>query len=205
MLALLLPLILAMPQAEARDAADLLAKIRKLYTASPSVRATFVETYAPAGFAAASPETGLVTLQAPDQVRFDYDGSDGKVFTFDGKAGRQYVESDKQLVVRNLTTADRERLPVVFFDTPEAILSRYTATVKAALTGVDELSLVPKEEGLPSLDLLVAGTGEVKRLLVRDASGNTTTFTFTRMAAGRKRPASDFTLVPPKGTKVVSD
>ena len=200
MLALFLVLLAAAPPSD--TTADLLARIRKAYTASPSVTATFVETYAPAGFAAASPETGLVTMQAPDQVRFDYDGSDGKVFTFDGKAGRQYVAADKQLVVRSLGAADRERLPIVFLETPEEILSRYSATARPALAGVDELTLAPKESGLPSLDLLVAGSGEVKRLVVKDDAGNTTTFNFTRLTAGKKRAPSLFALVPPAGTRV---
>src|SRR5450755_1712420 len=55
----------------------LLAKIHKAYTTNPSYTSTFVQIYAPAGFAATSPETGKLTLQAPDQVRFDYDGGDG--------------------------------------------------------------------------------------------------------------------------------
>ena len=92
----------------------LLAKIHKAYTTSPSYTSTFVQIYAPAGFAATSPETGRLTLQAPDQVRFDYDGADGKVFTFDGKAARQYVAADRQMVVRTLGPEDRARLRFCF-------------------------------------------------------------------------------------------
>ncbi len=205
MLLLLLALLGSAPAPSTTDPAEVLARIRSAYTASPSVTATFVETYAPAGFAPASPETGLVTLQAPDQVRFDYDGSDGKVFTFDGRAGRQYVAADKQMVVRALSPSDRQRLPIVFLETPEAILGRYTASVNGALPGVDELTLKPKEEGLPTLDLLVTSAGEVKRLVVKDAAGNTTTFNFTKKTAGKKRSASTFALVPPPGTKIITE
>jgi outer membrane lipoprotein-sorting protein len=202
----LLPLLLAAQTlVTSGDPADLLARIRKTYATSPSVTAAFVETYAPAGFSSASPETGHVVIQPPDHVRFDYDGTEGKVFTFDGKAGRQYVEADKQLVVKTLSPGERERLPIVFLETPEELLSRYTATVKPALAGVDELTLAPKEEGLATLELLVTPTGEVKRLAVIDAAGNRTTFTFTQLAPGARRPEHDFALVPPKGTKVITD
>lgn len=197
------PAVPQAPAASAPAAADLLAKIRKTYTASPSVSATFVESYAPAGFAAATPETGHVTIQAPDQIRFDYDGSEGKIFTFDGKAGRQYVAADKQLVLRTLAPGERERLPIVFLESPEEILGRYEASVKPALPGVFELTLAPRGEGLPTLELLVTETGEVKRLVVKDPAGNRTTFTFTQKTAGRKRPPTDFALVPPAGTKVI--
>lgn len=198
-------LLLTPRPADGASAEEILAKIRKTYTASPSVQATFVETYAPAGFAAASPETGHVTIQAPDQIRFDYDGGEGKVFTFDGSAARQYVAADRQLLVRRLPPAERERLPIVFLEAPERLLSRYAASVKPALEGVDALTLAPREEGLPTLELLVTGAGEVKRLAVKDAVGNRTTFTFTQMAAGKKRPPTDFALAPPPGTKIVTE
>ena len=71
---------------------------------------------------------------------------------------------------------------------------------------VTELTLAPKTPGaLKSLVLTVSDAGEVKRLIVTDSSGNKTTFTFTLKRAGGKRPASDFALVPPSGTKVVTD
>jgi outer membrane lipoprotein-sorting protein len=184
----------------------LLAKIHKAYTTSPSYTSTFVQIYAPAGFAATSPETGRLTLQAPDQVRFDYDGRDGKVFTFDGKAARQYVAADRQMVVRTLAPEDRARLPILFFESPASIGERFDAVSAPIGDAVDELTLAPKTPGaLKNLVLTVTDAGEVKRLIVTDASGNKTTFTFTQKRAGGKRPASDFALVPPSGTKVVTD
>ena len=73
------------------DVAGLLARMRKAHVTSPSVSLTFVQSYAPAGFPDTTPETGRLVLQAPDWLRFEYDGAEGKLFTFDGKAGRQYV------------------------------------------------------------------------------------------------------------------
>ena len=81
----------------------LLAAIRKNYAASPSVNVTFVQQYAPAGFGDTAPETGRLILQAPASLRFEYDGSEGKLFTFDGKSARQYVAADRQMVVKALT------------------------------------------------------------------------------------------------------
>ena len=72
--------------------------------------------------------------------------------------------------------------------------------------GLTELKLAPKKaDDLKSITLLVAEGGEVKRLVVLDDSGNQTTFTFTQRTAGKKRPATDFALEPPRGTKVVTD
>jgi outer membrane lipoprotein carrier protein len=188
------------------DARAVLASIRKAYSSSPSVSCTFVQTYAPAGFAETAPETGRLILQAPDRVRFDYDGPEGKVFAFDGKAARQYVAADSQLVVRTLKPQERERLPLVFFESPEALLARYTARAAPTDTGLVELTLTPRAGADPkSLTLLAAATGDVKRLILVDASGNRTAFTFTQKTSGQKRPDSDFALAPPAGTKILSE
>ncbi len=188
------------------DARAVFARVQKAYTSAPSFTANFVQTYAPAGFAAAAPETGRLTLQAPDQVRFDYDGPEGKLFTFDGKAARQYVAADKQMIVKTLRPEERERLPLLFLESPETVLRRYTVTAADSESGLVELTLSPKAGSEPSRILLTVDTsGEVKRLVVMDAAGNRTTFAFSDKAAGPRRPASDFTLKPPPGTKVLAD
>jgi outer membrane lipoprotein-sorting protein len=205
--ALFVSAALALPAfAQAPTAAALLAKVKDAYTAAPSVSLTFVQTYTPAGFPATTPETGRVALQAPDQVRFDYDGKEGKVFTFDGASARQYVAADKQLVVKTLGPSERGRLPIVFLESPERLLERYDAAVAPKQNGLWEVVLTPKTAGDPkSLSLLVNGEGDVKRLTIVDAGGNQTTFTFTLKTPGRKRPAADFTLAPPPGTNVIAE
>jgi len=188
------------------DTRAVLASIRKAYSSSPSVSATFVQTYAPAGFAESSPETGRLILQTPDRVRFDYDGPEGKIFTFDGKAGRQFVAADRQLVVRTLSPEERARLPLLFLESPESLLARYVARAAVRDTGLTELTLTPRTGGEPkSVTLLSAASGEVKRLVLVDAAGNRTTFTFTQKVPGPRRPDSDFALVPPEGTKILTE
>ena len=211
-LSLFLTLAFLAPQARpaqpaaSPDARAVLASIRKAYSSSPSVSCTFVQTYAPAGFAETGPETGRLTLQAPDRVRFDYDGPEGKVFTFDGKAGRQYVAADRQLVVRTLRPEERARLPLVFLESAEALLARYAARAVPTDTGLVELTLTPRTGADPkSITLLAAAAGDVKRLILVDAAGNRTAFTFTQKMSGPKRPDSDFALAPPAGTKILSE
>ncbi len=194
------------PATASLDARTVLASVRKAYSSSPSVSCTFVQTYAPAGFAETAPETGRLILQAPDRVRFDYDGPEGKVFTFDGKAGRQLVAADRQLVVRTLAPEEIARLPLVFLESTETLLARYAARAAARDAGLTELTLTPRAGGDPkSVTFLAAASGEVKRLILVDAAGNRTTFTFTQKMPGPKRPDSDFALVPPEGTKILSE
>ena len=188
------------------DAKKVLAGVQKAYTSGPSFTANFVQTYAPAGFSAATPETGRITLQSPDKVRFDYDGPEGKLFAFDGKAARQYVASDSQMIVKTLSRADRERLPLLFFESPESIQTRFEVAAAPGENGLVELSLSPKSGGEPARILLsVAPGGDVKRLLVTDAARNRTTFTFSQKAAGSRRLPTDFAPKPPAGTRVLSE
>jgi outer membrane lipoprotein-sorting protein len=188
------------------EARATLASVRKAYSSSPSVTCTFVQTYAPAGFAETAPETGRLILQAPDRVRFDYDGPEGKVFTFDGKAARQLVAADRQLIVRTLRPEERARLPIVFLESPEELLARFAARAVAADAGLIELTLTPRSGGDPkSVTLLAAPSGDVKRLILVDAAANRTTFTFTQKMSGPKHPDSEFALVPPEGTKILSE
>jgi len=189
------------------SASAVLLRVQKAYTASPAFVSSFVQAYAPSGFPETSPETGKLVLQAPNLVRFDYDGREGKVFTFDGHAARQYVAQDKQVIVKTLTADDKLRLPLLFFESPEAILLRFDAVVKGADNGLTEVALTPKSGDEPKkLVLLTDAGGDVKRLVVLDGSGNRTTFHFTqRTAVSKARPASDFALVPPPGTKVITE
>ena len=198
-------LLAVAPARAAEDAGALLSRVEKTYRGSPSYSMTFVQSYAPAGFPDAAPETGELTLQAPASLRFKYDGPEGKVYTFDGQTARQYVAADKQLIVKRLTSSERARLPLLFLQSPAEILARHTATVAEGPNGLTELTLVPKDGGEPkSVTATVAATGEVKRLVVLDGEGNRTTFTFTALKPGKRRPASDFVLVPPAGTRTVS-
>ena len=167
---------------------------------------TFVQSYAPAGFPDASPETGTLTIQAPASLRFDYDGPEGKVYTFDGSAARQYVAADAQIVLKTLTPAEKARLPLLFLQPASEVLERFEAVAKAGENGLVELALAPRADAdLKSVAVLATAAGEVRRLVVLDGEGNRTTFTFTNLAPRKKRPASDFALVPPKGTRVVGE
>ena len=145
-LALLAP---AAARAAAQDAVALLSRVEKTYRASPSYSMTFVQSYAPAGFPDAAPETGALTLQAPASLRFKYDGPEGKLYTFDGQTARQYVAVDKQLIVKRLGASERARLPLLFLQSPAEILARHVASVADGPNGLAELTLVPKDGGSP--------------------------------------------------------
>ncbi len=96
------------------------------------------------------------------------------------------------MVVKSLTPAERERLPIVFLESPERLLSRYDAAVHAKANGLFELVLTPKADADPKrITVLATEAGEVKRLAVLDSGGNETAFTFTQRTPGKKRPPGE--------------
>lgn len=206
LLAAALALAPASRAAEAPDAPALLRAIVGTYTAGPAFDVTFVQTYAPSGFPDVTPEKGTLTIQAPASLRFDYDGPEGKVYTFDGKAARQYVAADRQIVLKTLTASEKARLPLLFLQPAAEVLERFVAVARAADDGLVDLTLTPRSEGdLRSLSIHATPSGVVRRLVVLDGEGNRTTFTLTNPVSRKQRPPSDFALVPPKGTRVVGE
>ncbi len=188
------------------DVDSILERIQKKYTGSPSCRMAFVQTYTPSGFGPTAPETGRVILQPPDSIRFDYDGADGKVFTFDGKAARQFVAKDKQLVLRTLSVEERNRLPLLFLVQPEKVKAQFQIKGSKSGEGFDELLLTPKSATEPrEITLAVSRDGEVKRLVILDGGGNKTAFVFTSFEGGKRRAAAEFSLLPPPGTKIITE
>jgi outer membrane lipoprotein-sorting protein len=205
-LAAALALAPASGAAEGPDAPTLLRAIVGTYTAGPAFDVSFVQTYAPSGFPDVTPEKGTLTIQGPASLRFDYEGPEGKVYTFDGKAARQYVAADRQIVLKTLTASEKARLPLLFLQPAAEVLERFAAAAKEADDGLVELTLTPRSEGdLQSLVIHATPAGDVRRLAVLDGEGNRTAFTFTNPTPRKKRPASDFALVPPKGTRVVGE
>ncbi len=196
--------------ARGMDAAALLGKIHDRYLRGAAFTLTFVQTYAPAGFSEVAPEGGTLILQPPESLRFTYNGREGKVYTFDGQKARQYVAQDRQMVVKALSLEEKERLPLLFMTGPERLLARYSAASTPIDAGEDkgqiELTLEPKAGGEPRrLTVRATTSGELRKLVVLDRAGNRTAFTFSKEESGPRRPASDFTLEPPPGTRIVSE
>ncbi len=166
---------------------------------------SFVQTYTPAGFANARRESGEVWIQAPQRLRFDYAAPEKKTFTFDDGEGRFYSPEDKQLTVKKLSAEERARLPIVFL-TDRAELSRdYAITLESGEGEGDRLLLRPRapRPELAWLRFSIGRDGAVRALSYADEAGNRTEFRFEPWRTETARPAADYRVTGPKGTRVV--
>jgi outer membrane lipoprotein-sorting protein len=200
---LLLAAVRPLPAQAAPDAMALLARTAAAYRSGKAETASFTQVYTPAGFTTSRRESGAIWVQAPDRLRFDYAAPDPKVFTYDGGEGRFLLPEDRQLTIRKISPDEQARLPIVFLQKPEELSRRYEVSLEAP--GV--VRLQPRDAGsdLAWMKLTIDASGRVGELAYADTSGNRTEFRFEGWKTEKPRPASDYRVTGPKGTRVIED
>lgn len=184
------------------EAMALLARATAAYSTGAANVSTFTQIYTPVGFSTSRRESGTVWVQAPERLRFDYAAPEVKVFTYDGGEGRFYSPEDRQLTVHRLSADERGRLPLVFLEKPDALAERYAISRDAS--GAVLLKPRAADSELAWLKLSIAPSGLVDGLSYQDTSGNRTEFRFENWKSEKARPAGDYRVEGPKGTRTVT-
>jgi outer membrane lipoprotein carrier protein len=200
--AVFLALILA-AAASSSDAMTLLAKVAAGFSKGAADASPFTQIYTPAGFTTSKRESGIVWVQVPQQLRFDYTAPEKKVFTYDSGEGRFFSPTDKQLTIRKLSLDEQARLPIVFLERPEELARRYEISLEAGKTIVLKPRAADSE--LSWLKLAITDSGTVETLSYQDTSGNRTEFRFDGWKTEKARPATDYRITGPKGTRTVEN
>ncbi len=201
----------AAPAGPAPPAAPISAALSRavgLYSDGAGHSSPFVQIYTPAGFATTRRESGTVWVQAPQRVRFDYTAPEKKVFTYDAGEGRFFSPEDKQLTVRRLSEDEKARLPVVFLTQPSDLGRQYEITAEPGeSTAPLRLLLTPRvaRPDLAWLRIAIERDGSVRELSYQDSAGNKTEFRFEAWQREKARPASDFRITGPPGTRIVEN
>ena len=185
-----------------------LARAVALYGDGAAHVSSFTQIYTPSGFATARRESGTVVLQVPQRVRFDYTAPEKKAFTYDAGEGRFFSPDDKQLTVRRLSEEEKARLPIVFLTQPADLGRQYEIAVEPGEAASSTRTLltprVPRPE-LAWLRLAIDGSGSVNGLSYQDSAGNRTEFRFEGWRTEKARPAADFRITGPPGTRIVEN
>jgi outer membrane lipoprotein-sorting protein len=207
MIRFLLSLLLAAPASSPDAAQSALARTAALYNDGAAHAADFVQIYTPAGFTTSRRESGIVWIQAPRRLRFDYAAPEKKTFTYDDGEGRFYSPADRQLDVKKLSSEEQARLPIVFLKDPAELAREYALSSEAAPDGGQRIALVPHRPRpeLARLDFVLGSDAAMRELSYSDDAGNRTEFRFEKWRSEKARPASDYRVEGPKGTRVVAD
>lgn len=196
------------PGSAPSTASEALGRAVARYSDGSSHSSPFVQTFTPSGFARARRESGTVSIQAPERVRFDYTSPEKKVFSYDAGEGRFFSPADRQLTVRRLSEEEKSRLPVVFLRKPQDVASQYEISVDSNEAGAGTRLLLTPRGARPELAwlrLAIAPDGGVRTLSYQDAAGNRTEFRFEAWRRGRARAAADFRITGPPGTRIVEN
>jgi outer membrane lipoprotein carrier protein len=189
------------------DVVAALSRVAALYADGAAHAAPFAQTYTPAGFATARRETGTIWIQAPQRLRFDYTGPEKKVFTYDVGEGRLFTPEDRQLTIRKLSAEERSRLPIVFLSDPSELERQYAITLEPGDGGGSRALLTPRSPrpDLSWLRLSIAADGTIQALAHEDSSGSRSEFRFEAWRKEKPRPAADYRITGPPGTRVLEN
>jgi outer membrane lipoprotein carrier protein len=203
----LLAAVLSLTAPTADQPRALLDRVASLYGDGAARSASFTQTYTPAGFASARRESGSVWIQAPQRLRFDYASPERKTFTYDAGEGRLWTPEDKQLTIRKLSAEDRARLPIVFLSDPSELERQYAITAENGEAGGGRLLLTPRapRPDLAWLRLSIGSDGAIRGLAYEDSSGSRTEFRFEAWKKEKARPASDYRVTGPPGTRILEN
>jgi outer membrane lipoprotein-sorting protein len=177
----LLAAILAGPSAAlAQDAGDpwsVLQGVRKSLVEAGATAATFTQVYVPAGFSSGESESGKLSLQLPDCLRWDYQDPYPKGFLLCGEVVHSWNSADK---TGRRYRVDRNREPGLdlLLLGVEDLKQRYEARTANA-GGRVEVTLTPKGNAGELAQAVLVVDPKSRRLVgvsYRDREGNSTRF-----------------------------
>lgn len=202
-----LSLLLAAAGALPREAEAAFARAAALYADGAAHRSGFVQTYTPAGFTTARRESGTVWIQAPQRLRFEYAAPEKKIFTYDAGEGRMLTPEDRQLTIQKLSPEERAKLPIVFLSDPADLAREYEVSAEPGSGETTRVLLKPRSARpeLAWLRIAFQKDGSISELSYEDSAGNRTEFRFEAWKTEKPRPAADYRVTGPTGTRIIQN
>jgi outer membrane lipoprotein carrier protein len=201
---LVLTAIPAVSQKAAPSAAQLAAAVDHHYNSLHRLRVDFTETYA--GMGMDRHESGVLLLEKPGRMRWNYGEPAGKVFVLDGKFGWFYTPGDAQVQQIPAKKLDDLRSPLRFLLGHAQLAKELDGlTMTPVDGGMFRLRGVPRgmEQRVRSLEVIVTADGTIHRMMLEELDGSRTGFAFAGEEANPVLAAGTFRFVPPAGVPVV--
>jgi outer membrane lipoprotein carrier protein len=191
-------------QSVAPSAVQLAAAVDHHYNVLHRLRVNFTESYQ--GMGMDRHESGVLLLEKPGRMRWNYAEPAGKVFVLDGKYGWFYTPGDAQVQQIPAKKLDDLRSPLRFL-LGHAQLTKEMAGLTMAPADGDMFRLrgVPRgmEQRVRSLELVVSREGTIHSMTLEELDGSRTSFAFNDEQANPVIAADTFRFTPPAGVQVV--
>jgi outer membrane lipoprotein carrier protein len=201
-------MLLSLPigaQSVAPSAAQLAAAVDHHYNSLHRLRVNFTESYA--GMGMDRHEGGVLLLEKPGRMRWNYAEPQGKVFVLDGKFGWFYTPGDAQVQQMPAKKLDDLRSPLRFLLGHAQLAKELTGlTMVPAENGEFRLRGVPRgmEQRVRSLEVTVTAEGTIHAMTLEELDGSRTSFAFRNEQENPVLAADAFRFVPPAGVPVVA-
>lgn len=178
-------------------------RVDRHYNQLRSLSVQFTETYQ--GMGMKRTESGVLLLEKPGRMRWNYTDPTGKLFVIDGKYGYSYTPGDAQAERYPAKQLEDFRSPLRFLlghTRIEKELTNLTLTRKG--TGY-QIRGVPKgmEQRVAEVDLTVTDNGRIEAIQWRETDGATTEFQLSNELPNPPLPADTFSFHAPTGVVVV--
>lgn len=197
--------------AGAQPAADLdpiVNRLQAAYERLETLEAKFVQTLHSVSLGRAQEESGVVYLQRPARMRWEYRAPEKKLAVVDGERSWLYIPAENQVLVGSL--AEIRRGAVGLFLEGNVDLRRdFVVTAGPADLGgkrTDAITLTPRTTGeeFTRIDVAVSRDhGLPVRIVVYGVLGDRMDYQFSALRTGRKLRSSLFEFEPPDGVEVV--
>jgi outer membrane lipoprotein carrier protein len=207
-LAGLLFCFLSSPASDAADAEKVAEGLERRYASVKTVRGTFRQMYRAPGID--QTESGEFWLKRPAFMRWEYRDPEEKLFVADGRESFLYVPLDRQVTVQPLGASDLRGMPLELLVGAGNIRKIYDVSSEAEFTPMTArgilMRLTPRS-GEAQYSFLVLeldeATYDVRRIVIRERTGNTSEFLLTDVKTNAKIEDKKFQFIIPKGAEII--
>ena len=193
---------------QAQDLALVMNGMERRYASVQSATGRFQQTYRAPGIEQV--ESGVFWLKKPGLMRWEYNKPEQKLFIADGRECFLYVPEDRQVTVQPLSVSDLRSTPLAFLLGEGNVSKNYSISQESEFRSTSEntllIRLTPRkyEEMYVFLVLeLDAATYEIRRVTLREQSGNTSEFLLSNVSTNIKVEPKQFRFSPPRGVEVI--
>lgn len=194
--------------AYALDAEAVAAGLQRRYASVATVAGNFQQTYRAPGIDQV--ESGVFCLKKPGLMRWEYRKPEEKLFIADGRESFLYAPQDRQVTVQPLTASDLHGTPLELLmgagDIRKSFAVSWETDLKPKSGHSYLIRLTPRESEAAYAFLVLEldqETYDLRRILTRESSGNTSEFFLTDMTTNVKIEDKSFRFKPPKGVEVI--
>jgi outer membrane lipoprotein carrier protein len=197
----------AIPQSDDSLTSTVLG-LQNRYAAVKGLTADFRQNYRGPGVD--QTESGRLWMKKPGLMRWEYKVPEEKLFIADGRDTYLYTPADRQVLVQSFSAEDLHNTPLRFLLGQGEILKSFTASwesefsPKLAGTRIFRLTPLASEAEYTFLVLECDATNhDLRRLIIREPTGNTSEFYFANIVTDAKLDKGQFQFKAPKGTEVI--